>query len=152
MTKILLGLLAALCLLMWPAMTSAEKQPQPKLPKGWKFSLPAGNAAAGKTAFRELQCYECHRVPGQDLPPARTAGGVGPDLVPAYSKLPREFLAESIINVHKYISGNLQRYRGRDMVSSKMRDYNSIITVRQLLDIVQFLKELGPKHSAGAAH
>jgi cytochrome c553 len=124
---------------------AGEKKESPQLPKNWKFSLPAGNAEAGRAAFQKMECYSCHKVPGAGLPVERTSGGVGPDLVPAYSKLPREFLAESIIDSHKYISGTLEHYRGLDKVSSKMGDYSSIMTVRELLDIVEFLKQLKAK-------
>jgi len=144
--KTLPGLLAvalAACALAWPgAALAGESAQPPHLPKGWKFSLPGGDAAAGKDAFRKMECYGCHNVPGADFPEARSSGGVGPDLVAGYSKLPREFLAESIIDSHKYISGTLEHYRGLDQVSSKMGDYSSIMSVRELLDIVEFLKHL----------
>ncbi len=113
------------------------------VPKGWTFSLPAGDAEAGKEAFRKMECSNCHTVPGAEFPVARTSGRIGPPLVPAYSKLPREFLAEAILNPHKYMSGTLVHYRGLEEVSSEMRDYSSIMSVRELLDIVEFLKHLG---------
>ena len=67
---------------------------------------------------------------------------MGPELVPAYSKLPREFLAESILNPHKYMAGTLEHYRGVEKVSSEMRDYTGLMSVRELLDVVEFLKHL----------
>ena len=142
------SLVVGWCLAMWVGVVRADQhQPKPHLPKGWTFSLPAGDAEAGKTAFRKMECYSCHKVPGGDFPEARSSGGVGPDLVPAYRQLPREFLAESIIDSHKYIAGNLEHYRGLDLVSSKMGDYSSLMTVRELLDITEFLKQLN--HNAG---
>lgn len=121
-----------------------EDAAHPSLPDDWQFRLPAGDADAGKAAFLEMQCYSCHNVPGSDLPAARTSGGIGPDLVPAYGRLPREFLAESIIDSHRYISGRLEKYVGLDKVSSRMGDYSSIMSVRQLLDITEYLHTLGP--------
>jgi hypothetical protein len=133
------------CLMLLPAGARAEgKAHGPELPKGWKFTMPAGDPEAGKAAFEKMECYSCHKVPGADLPKERSSGGVGPDLVAGYSKLPAGFLAESIINSHKYISGTIEKYRGLDQVSSKMGDYTSIMTVRELIDIVAFLKHLGP--------
>ena len=142
-TKAAQTLVIGWCLALSAGLAQADPhQPKPHLPKGWTFSLPAGDAEAGKTAFRKMECYSCHKVPGGDFPEARSSGGVGPDLVPAYSHLPREFLAESIVDSHKYIAGNLEHYRGLDLVSSKMGDYSSLMTVRELLDITEFLKQL----------
>jgi cytochrome c2 len=138
--------IALAVLLAWATIGRTVDQPaKPKVPANWKFSLPAGDAQAGKEAFRKMNCYSCHKVPGSDLPRERTSGGVGPDLVASYSKLPREFLAESIIDSHKYISGTLEKYQGQDKVSSKMGDYSSIMSVRELIDIVEFLKHLDGK-------
>ena len=128
-----------------------QKGPGPRLPRGWTFTLPAGDPEAGKAAFEKMECYSCHTVPTADFPKARSGGGVGPDLGPGYSKLPAAFLAESIIDSHRYISGTLEKYRGLDKVSSKMGDYSSIMTVRDLIDIVAFLKHLGAA-SAHAEH
>jgi len=138
-------LFAVVCLSLLTVQVSAEdKVPGPQLPKGWKFTMPAGDPEAGKAAFEKMECYSCHTVPNADLPKARTSGGVGPNLVAGYSALPASFLAESIVNRHAYISGTLERYTGLDKVSSKMGDYSSIMTVRELIDIVAFLKHLGP--------
>jgi hypothetical protein len=142
---LLLTLVALSLLVLLGPGVAAEKTGAPKLPKNWKFELPSGDAEAGRAAVREMQCYGCHRFPGSDFPEARTSGGVGPDLGPAYSHLPREFLAESIIGTHKHIAGTLEQYRGLDKVSSKMGDYSSIMSVRQLIDIVEFLKHSGGK-------
>jgi cytochrome c2 len=150
MRKTLRLTLLALGLLGWAFSSQATEAKAPQLPKGWKFGMPKGDPVAGKEAFRKMQCYGCHKVPGAGLPEERTSGGVGPDLVPAYSKLPAEFLAESIMDSHKYISGEIEHYRGLDKKSSKMGDYTTIMTVRELLDIVAFLKHL-PSPDKGAA-
>jgi len=117
-----------------------EKVARPQLPKGWTFVLPAGDADAGQAAFAKMECYSCHRVPGAQMLKTRSSGGIGPDLTPAYGRLPAAFLAESIIDSHRYIAGTLEAYKGLDQVSSKMGDYSSIMTVRELIDIVAFLK------------
>ncbi|MFQ5668151.1 MAG: c-type cytochrome [Candidatus Binatia bacterium] len=149
MERVLSAVVVAACLALLPATGCTAGEPEgPRLPKNWAFSLPSGNVDAGKAAFLRMQCYSCHKVPGSDVPRARASGGIGPDLVPAYSRLPREFLAESVIDSHKYISGRLDKYTGQDKVSSKMGDYSSIMSVRELIDIVEFLKHLeegGPK-------
>lgn len=141
------------CLVLLSVGAPAQDKPHgPQLPKGWKFTMPAGDAEAGKAAFEKMECYSCHKVPGADLPRERSSGGVGPDLVAAYTKLPAGFLAESIINSHQYISGTIEKYRGLDKVSSKMGDYSSIMTVRELIDIVAFLKRPGSAPAAATDH
>ena len=142
MKRVLYGAVTLAMVLLWTPAGRATDSAVPRVPKHWKFSLPAGDAEAGKAAFRKMECFSCHKVPGSDQPAERTSGGVGPDLVAAYSKLPREFLAESIINSHKYIAGTLEKYTGLDKVSSKMGDYSSLMSVRELLDLVEYLKHL----------
>ncbi|HXH10618.1 MAG TPA: c-type cytochrome [Alphaproteobacteria bacterium] len=115
---------------------------EPKVPDGWRFELPPGDAEAGEQAFAKMQCYTCHNVPGkQFVDPSQRPGDIGPDLTAAYAKLPREYLAESIINpnrVHAHGTFKL-RYRASDG-STRMGDYSESMTVRELLDLVEFLQ------------
>lgn len=114
----------------------------PTVPEGWRFELPAGNAEAGEQAFAKMQCYACHKVPGkQFIDPSQKPGGIGPDLTAAYATLPREYLAESIINanrVHAHGAFKLQ-CRSPDG-TTRMGDYSESMTVREFLDIIAFLK------------
>ncbi len=142
-----LGFLALLACAIG-AFGAATKSPQ--LPQGWTFEWPGGNPAAGKTAFHQLQCYGCHKVPGAGLPEERQSGGIGPDFVPAYSKLPAAYLAEAIMGSHEKMSGTVEHFVGLQKVSSEMADYTTIMSVRELLDIVAFLKHL-PAPEKGAA-
>jgi cytochrome c2 len=145
MTRTLLRVSAVATVLLAAIGARAGDKPHgAQLPKGWTFTMPAGDPEAGKAAFARMECYSCHKVPGAGFPKERSSGGVGPDLGVGYSKLPAGFLAESIVNSHQYISGTLEKYTGADKVSSKMGDYSSIMTVRELIDIVAFLKHLGP--------
>jgi hypothetical protein len=138
------GVLVATLLGVAPGLT-VEKAAAPALPKNWRFALPPGDAVAGKAAFAKMDCTACHNVADTSLPRARTSGGIGPDLGPAYAKLPREYLAESIINRHKHIAGTLEKRTGQHTVTSTMADYNGILSVRDLLDIVEFLKTPAPR-------
>jgi hypothetical protein len=144
MTRIWLSCAVLAGVLLGPAPGRAENRAAPTLPKHWKFTLPAGDAVAGKAAFIKMDCPSCHTVPGVALPRERTSGGVGPDLGPGYAKLPPEYIAESIIDSHKHIAGTLEKYTGLDKVSSKMGDYNGLLSVRELIDIVAFVRHHGP--------
>jgi putative heme-binding domain-containing protein len=112
------------------------------MPEGWRFELPPGNAHAGEQAFAKMQCYACHKVPGKSfVDPSQKPGDIGPDLTAAYATLPREYLAESIINPNRiHAHGTFQvRYRASDG-STRMGDYSEVMTVRELLDLVEFVK------------
>jgi hypothetical protein len=115
---------------------AAEPRPSPA---GWTFTVPEGDARAGQTVFMTMQCYSCHAIsiPGETLP--SDAGGIGPDLTPGYSKLPAEYLAESIIKAHTAVAAP-----GYVVQEGKaiMGNYNHFLTVQELIDLVAFLKHL----------
>ena len=49
------------------------------VPRGWKFTLPAGDPAKGRELFRELECGTCHALEGLSAPPsAGDAAHTGP--------------------------------------------------------------------------
>ena len=112
----------------------------PKSAKG--FTLPDGNADQGKATFTQLLCYECHSVAGVEFPTAgeseqamvRLGGEV--TKIKTYGEL-----VTSIINPsHRLATG----YPG-DQVStgegaSKMKNYNDVLRVTELIDLVAFLQ------------
>jgi hypothetical protein len=115
---------------------------EPRVPDGWRFVLPAGKATAGEQVFVKMECYSCHTVAGRRFgDPARNPGGIGPDLTAAHARLPREYLAESVVNFQRYVAHGqpLKRYLAADG-TSRMGNYNDLLTVRDLLDLVEFLK------------
>jgi mono/diheme cytochrome c family protein len=120
---------------------AASSEPVPQVPQGWQFSFPAGDAGAGAQVFVKMECFSCHKVAGRSFRRADT-GGVGPELGPGHAKLPPEYLAESILNRHKVIAGNEDRYRGEDKRTSKMGDYSEIMTIRELEDVVAYLRSI----------
>jgi mono/diheme cytochrome c family protein len=117
---------------------------EPRLPPHWRFALPPGNAAAGEQVFAKMECYSCHTVAGKRFgDPTQNPGGIGPDLTAAHARLPREYLAESIVNFDRHIAhGQYKKgYLAADG-TSRMGDYSELLTVRDLLDLVAFLKSL----------
>jgi len=113
------------------------------VPPGWRFTVPPGDAAAGRRAFVEFKCYACHAVQGEQFPlkPGETPTA-GPDLTGMGGHHPAAYLAESIMNPSAvlvegpgYIGGD-----GRSIMPS----YPDM-TVGQLADLVAYLKSLsGP--------
>jgi hypothetical protein len=119
-------------------VTAAE----PRLPPGWRFVLPAGAAAAGEKVFVKMECYSCHTVAGRRFGTAsQNPGGIGPDLTAAHARLPREYLAESVVNFERFIAhGQYKKGYVAADGTSRMGSYNDLLTVRDLLDLVEFLR------------
>jgi len=108
-------------------------------PRG--FSLPEGDVEAGQKAFMTHQCLSCHTLEGMqdstltlELQKAVELGGESVR-VTTYAEL-----VTSIINPsHKLSRGyklNITNEQGR----SKMRNYNDVLTVTELVDLVTFLQ------------
>lgn len=115
---------------------------EPRVPPHWRFALPPGKASAGEQVFVRMECYSCHTVAGKRFgDPGQNPGGIGPDLTAAHAGLPREYLAESVVNFERYVAHGQpwKRYLGADG-TSRMGNYNDLLTVRELLDLVEFLK------------
>lgn len=141
MLRVVIGIGVVACVTLGVKAAGAEGA-APQLPKDWKFEMPAGDAEAGKADFIKLQCTLCHKVPAAGLSATRERD-LGPELGPAYGKLPPEYIAEAIVNRHKHIAGTLEKYTGAKKVSSKMEEFSDEMTVRELIDIVAFVHSLG---------
>ena len=105
------------------------------------FRLPDnGDADRGQRAFIQLNCYECHTVKGVELPTPRPGLPAVVQLGGAVREIRTDgYLVASIINP----SHRLADYP-EEQVSvegeSRMPDYADTMTVRQLVDIVAFLR------------
>lgn len=105
------------------------------------FRLPDGNEVAGRQAFLDLQCHQCHTLRGTEFPQIH-------DMDPPYVELGGPVsrvktygeLVTAIINP----SHDLARGYAEEVVSedgeSNMYNYNGYMTVQQLTDIVRFLQ------------
>jgi mono/diheme cytochrome c family protein len=107
----------------------------PKVPQGWTFTFPSGQASAGKTVFLNMQCYSCHNITGEKLP--FRAKAIGPDLT-GYSDLSKEYLAESIIKAHAVVAAPGYTVKEGKAV---MGVHNHFLTVQELVDLVAYLKQ-----------
>lgn len=106
------------------------------------FSLPAGNAMAGREAFVYMHCHECHTVVGEQFPPVAMAD---PPFVELGGKVTRVKtygeLVTAIINPsHKLAQGYAAEQVTSDGEASRMPVYNGYMTVQELIDIVAFLQ------------
>jgi len=106
------------------------------------FSLPEGNALAGREAFVYMHCHECHTVVGEEFPAVAMAD---PPFVELGGKVTRVKtygeLVTAIINPsHKLAPGYPVEQVTNDGEQSRMPVYNGYMTVQELIDIVAFLQ------------
>ena len=138
---------AALLLLSACAVT-AQTRPAPRpsadghaahgTPRGWTFTLPAGDPARGRAAFEKFECFKCHEVKGEKFPAPSDPANAGPELAYMSAHHPAEFFAESIVNPRAVID---RRYAASDG-SSKMPSFNDSMTVQEMVDLVAYLTGL----------
>ena len=110
-----------------------------------------GDAEDGKDAYAALRCMQCHETRGVrfDAEGAVPEGDVGPDLTSIGSIQTREYLIESMVSPNAVIvadppgveRGDKRSYRNKGG-GSKMPEFHDTITLRQLLDVADFLGAL----------
>jgi mono/diheme cytochrome c family protein len=119
------------------------------VPRGWKFTVPPGDAVKGRQVFADLECYKCHVIKGELLPaPGSDPKNTGPELTGMGSGHPAEYFAESILAPnHVILEG--PGYSGPDGLST-MPSFIDSLSLAQWVDVVAYLKSLtGP---SGAPH
>lgn len=109
---------------------------------GHGFTLPEGDADAGQQAFVALQCVDCHSIVGRtDLREGVSAVMELPLGGETTSIQTYGDLVTSIINPSHTLSKKYPDAAIAQNGESLMRNYNDVMTVTQLVDIVTFLQE-----------
>tara|TARA_R110002073_G_scaffold40472_4_gene114653 strand:+ start:2351 stop:2842 length:492 start_codon:yes stop_codon:yes gene_type:complete len=109
---------------------------------GSGFVLPEGDAAAGEAAFVQLHCNDCHSIEGKatlkpEGKPLMSVKLGGPtSRISTYGEL-----VTSIINPSHKVSRRYDREPYVQAGESSMRNYNELMTVAQLGDLVTFLQQ-----------
>lgn len=119
------------------------------VPRGWKFSLPSGDAARGREVFGELECYKCHEIKTEKFPAPADGKYAGPELTGMGRIHPAEYIGESILSPNAVIVDE-PGTTGPDGLSL-MPSYADSLTLQQWLDLVAYLKGLteGGEHPEG---
>lgn len=114
----------------------------PAAKSGKGFTLPEGDIQAGKATYVAMQCNACHSLGGVeqivgDDGKAEMSVALGGEVarIATYGEL-----VTSIINPsHRLARGYHVEAIATDG-ESKMRNYNDVLTVKQLCDLVSFLQ------------
>ncbi len=110
------------------------------VPPGWALTPLAGDSAAGRRAFVEHGCHNCHAVSGADFPAvAAEKAGPGPDLTGMGAHHPPAYFVEAILNPDAVL------VEGPDYIGpdgrSRMPAYPDM-TLAQVADLVAYLASL----------
>ncbi len=111
------------------------------------FFLPKGDAAAGRKAFKEIQCLSCHNVAGDAEFSA--SSGLGPELGRKQADYTAGWIANSIVSPSHTIA--LEAEDKGDDAPSLMGDFTDKMTVRQMIDLVAYIKSLDAGKAGGSA-
>lgn len=111
----------------------------PKSARG--FRLPDGDAARGEKLFSDMGCPACHDVAGRpglregvDAQMTVVIGGPTPR-IRNYGEL-----VTSVINPSHEIARGYERNTVSTDGESLMRNYNDVMTVSEMIDIVAFIQ------------
>jgi mono/diheme cytochrome c family protein len=111
----------------------------PDSPRG--FSLPEGDAVKGEQVLLKHQCLACHTIEGVNFeaiePELQLRVKLGGEAtkVTTYAEL-----VTSIINPSHKIAKGYMLDAITDSGMSKMRNYNDVMTVTELVDLVTYLQ------------
>lgn len=105
----------------------------------WLY-LPPGNAEAGRHAFESLRCNACHWVEGGQFAPPVAQPPVPVVIGHGQARLSRAAIAESIISPSHVVPDHVPNVRSGTL--SRMGDFSDVMTVRELIDLVAFIRSL----------
>jgi sulfur-oxidizing protein SoxX len=138
------------CLLGFSSFACAEgSESEMKAPDG--FLIPKGDVKRGEKAFMDLQCFRCHTV-GERFTNQPTFETDGPAFGHTQAHYMPGWIMSSIVSPSHYVK--LDRYvppsqtliEGSmvpaEKVESAMYDFTETMTVRQLIDLVEYIQSL----------
>lgn len=105
------------------------------------FVLPEGKADAGKLVFQELRCFTCHALADEDFLPPVVQPAALLRLRDSEGIRTRESLAEAILSSSKRIPHHFAL--DSDDAPPSMEDFSQLMTVRELIDVTEYLHSVG---------
>ena len=106
------------------------------------FRLPEGASFKGKTAFIDLGCIQCHLVAGEEVMPVPSEMREISIILGGEVRRVKTYgqLVTSIINPSHVIDRQYRDKHTNADGKSKMPDFSEEMTVRQMIDIAEFLQ------------
>lgn len=111
--------------------------------------MPSGHADAGRAAFVELGCSSCHAVSWETELPRPVGAAHAPEIGKSVAATSPGMLVTAIIAPSHYVSPAVRETAEGEL--SPMGDFTESMTVRQLIDIVAYLKSKGQPDPVAAA-
>ena len=116
-----------------------------------EFSLPEGNVESGAVLFTSFHCITCHSVEGVDDNGIERTIDVqlGGEKSRVYTY---EELLTSVINPSHKLANGYSKKQISINGESKMRNYNDVMSVSELIDIVTYLETKYSLKAIGRTH
>ncbi len=102
--------------------------------------VPIGDAEAGREAFIALSCTSCHAVQGESGLAKPVSSAPVPVLGPEHAKMSPGKLASAIVSPSHTVSKEVAKKT--EGALSPMADFSEAMTVRQLVDLVAYMRSL----------
>ncbi len=102
--------------------------------------IPLGDAQAGREAYVALSCTSCHAVQGDAELSKPVASIPVPVLGPEHARMSPGKLASAIVSPSHVVSKEVAAKTEGKL--SPMGDFSEAMTVRQLVDLVAFIRSL----------
>jgi hypothetical protein len=104
------------------------------------FNLPPGDAEQGRATYMLLQCNDCHSI--RDVVPHSGADSGIDVVLGGQTTRVRTYgdLVTSIIHPSHRLSRGTDPATVTEEGESKMRNYNDVMSVQELIDLVEFLQ------------
>ena len=125
----LLSLVIVACSTPVPVRFGVHQRPAPVVAISNPY-LFEGDPAAGRRAFIDLQCIDCHRVAGDPTLPMGARAIAGPQLADL-DRYSRKEVARRITS--------RQTGASEELFNRTMKDYAQPVTARQLVDLAAYL-------------
>ena len=107
--------------------------------------LPKGDPEAGREAFHALSCDACHAVASEESSPPKISGPVPvPVLGRVQARLAPGDLATAILSPSHDVSPEVRR--NLEGTRSPMGDFTEALTLRQLVDLVAYVRSLDDRY------
>lgn len=104
------------------------------------LSIPSGDVEAGRVVFMDMKCYSCHSVGGDEAKkvPARVSSVSAPLLDHRLAEKDLGEVATSIVAPSHKVSSVIAELSGGKL--SPMGDFSQVMTVRELADLLAYLR------------